>query len=248
MQAGIVDVVMINGAGTGVTKDEMEACAAALTIQACEHFALPPPHGYGIGARVRVGSGPFDIKPNEWVIALLKNPTVPGALGAHWQTTHGRPIAQVFTDMTAADGVGWSTVVSHELLEFLADPNVARCVQSWDGRLYALEVADAVEATSYTVHGVSLSNFVLPPYFEPVANRSGLKLDWMGLIKEPLEILEGGYLSVIDWKAGGWVNIFNQDKQPRAYRMNVHGRTKRRRLDWAQKQVDQAQSVGEVTT
>ncbi len=52
---------------------------------------------------------------------------------------------------------------------------------------------DAVEQTSYVIDGVKVSNFCLPPFFEPVANLQGVKLDWMGLCKQPLEILPGGY-------------------------------------------------------
>lgn len=236
-----VNVVMINGSGTGVTHAEMVACAAALTIQAQEHFALEPPFGYGISATVRVAAGPFDIKPHEWVLSLLQHPDIDNALGYHDITVHGKPLMKIFPLLDAQDGVRWETTASHELLETLADPNIAKCAESWDGKVWCYEVGDAVEATSYTINGVPMSNFVLPPYFEPVKSLVGLKLDWMGLVKKPLEILPGGYGQFLD-PVKGWQQVLAQHPdgthiQPRAYRQMAHGRGKIRTAKYGRKVV-----------
>lgn len=223
-----VHVVLIDFGGSAVTHDELVAAAAALTIQAQQHFGLPPPYGYGVGASVRAGAGPFDVQPHEWVIGLFSKPDVAGALGYHDQTPHGQPLAKVFPLLDAADGSRWTVTASHELLELLADPNIARCAQARDGKMWAYEVCDACEALSYTINGVYVSDFVLPPYFEPVSSMSGLKFDWMGHIKAPLEILPGGYGQWFD-PARGWVQVTNFSKLPRAFRLSTTGRGAHRR-------------------
>lgn len=197
----------------------------ALTIQAQQHFALPPPYGYGIQANVRLAAGPFDVRPHEWVLGLFAKPTGPGELGEHDETPSGQPVAKVFPLLDPSNP--WSVTMSHELLEMLADPNIARCSLAEDGQIWAYEVCDACEQQSYGIHVpsgalVQVSDFVLPPYFEPVTNMRGLKRDWMGLIKRPLEILPGGYGQTFD-PSNGWSQ--HQNAEMSAYRvaLTVHG-------------------------
>lgn len=226
-----VKIVLINTADSGITdQSELEAVAEALTEQAQQHFALPPPHGYGIAAEVRVASTPFDQRAGEWPMVLLGSPDQPDALAYHWQTADGLPIMKIFTRLAQQYGLPWSSVASHEMVEALADPNCSRLALSWDGRLWAYETADAVEARSYRAfNGVWLSDFVLPPYFEPVDSLANLRLDWMGVLKSPLEIDAGGYGQWYDPRTG-WHQVFSQ--QPvSAYRNHLlgSGRGHRRR-------------------
>lgn len=225
----MIQIVLVDFGHTGVRRDELARVAMALTTQCQQHLALPPPYGYGISAQVRVGAGVFDVRPHEWLLGLYQHPDVAGALGYHDQTLHGQPLMRVFPPLDAQDGVPWSQTASHEVIETLVDPNCARCALSWDGRLWAYEAADAPESEGYEVDGVLLSDFVLPPYFEPVRSLAGLKLDWMGLIKKPLEILPGGYGQWFDPQAG-WQQVFAQEEnsEPRAYRRDHAGRRARR--------------------
>jgi hypothetical protein len=62
---------------------------------------------------------------------------------------------------------------------------------------YLLEVCDPCLATYYTVNGLPVSDFYTPRYFDPVHIES-VRYSFTGAIKEPLEILPGGYLSWID--------------------------------------------------
>jgi hypothetical protein len=64
-------------------------------------------------------------------------------------------------------------------------------------REYAYENCDAVEADAlgYEVDGVLLSDFVYPAFFNQYQEGKAAKLDHGGHVKEPFEILEGGYLS-----------------------------------------------------
>jgi hypothetical protein len=221
----IVKVVIINGPNTGVNAKAVKACAAALTIQAKQHFALPPPFGYGISAQVRAG---VSTNPGEWVMYLLEKPDAPGALGYHDQTADGQPILKIFPLLDEQDGVRWETTASHELLETLADPNIARAAQSYDGKFWAYEVCDACENESYLINGVPVSDFVLPPYFEPTQNVA--KYDYLGKITKPLQILPGGYGQYFD-PSKGWQQVLHSEVGPRAYRVSAHGRGKIRATD-----------------
>jgi hypothetical protein len=220
--------------GTGVDASTLPAIAAALTKQAQQHFALPPPYGYGISATIRAASGPHDVQPDEWVIGLVKDPDQPGALGYHDETPNGNPFVKVFPILDKQDGGDLSVTISHEVCETLADPNGARAAQWTDGKFWAYEVCDAVEATSYVIDGINVSNFVLPPYFEPVKDLTDLKLDWMGLCQEPLQILAGGYGQWFD-PSQGWQQVQSQQRAPRKYRLEIQGRTARRRHKFAPK-------------
>jgi hypothetical protein len=105
------------------------------------------------------------------------------------------------------------------------------------GNFWAYEVCDAVEATTYLIDGIPVSNFCLPPYFEPVPHLTGLKLDWMGLCKSPLEILPGGYGQWFDAKSG-WKMETHAEAPPRKYRLQMremNGRSAKRRAAHAVK-------------
>src|SRR5437868_5755075 len=223
-----VRMALVDFGGTGVDDKTLPAMASALTKQAQQHFALPPPYGYGISASVRAASGPHDVQPDEWVIGLVTKADQPGALGYHDETPAGKPFVKVFPLLDKKDGAELSMTISHEMCETLADPNGARAAQWKDGRFWAYEVCDAVEETGYVIDGVKLSNFVLPPYFEPVVRLTGLKLDWMGLCKKPLELLAGGYGQWFDPNKG-WQMVQHADKPPRPYRREIKGRSAQRR-------------------
>jgi len=226
-----VKMAIVDYGGTGVDAATLPPMAAALTKQAQQHFALPPPYGYGLGATIRAASGPHDLHPDEWAIGLFATADQPGALGYHDQTPNGKPLIKVFPLLDKKDGGELSVTISHEVCEALADPNGARASQWKDGKFWAYEVCDAVEETTYTIDGIHVSNFCLPPYFEPVSNLTGLKLDWMGLVKTPLSLLPGGYSQWFD-PTKGWQMIQHSLKSPRNYRMALKGRGAKRRATY----------------
>ena len=97
----------------------------------------------------------------------------------------------------------WSVTLSHEVLELVADPYGNRLIAAADPidhsqRVkYLLEVCDPCQAIWYPVNGVPVSDFYLPRYFDPVAV-DRMRYSFTGEIKEPLEILPGGYVTWID--------------------------------------------------
>jgi|ERR1700688_969039 len=62
-----------------------------------------------------------------------------------------------------------SSTLSHEVLEMFVDPNCNLWASNDAGRAYSFEVCDPVEAPTYDVNGVSVSNFVTPSWFDAQA-------------------------------------------------------------------------------
>jgi hypothetical protein len=61
-------------------------------------------------------------------------------------------------------------------------------------RLYAYEVCDAVEADDlgYELDGVTVSDFVLPGWFEPIHVADGERFAFKSNVSAPFELLPGG--------------------------------------------------------
>jgi hypothetical protein len=121
-----------------------------------------------------------------------------GVLGFHTQTA-GRPWGVVACAPPLDNGSqvltgDWSvsSILSHEVLELACDPACSFWA-STGRRAYALEVCDPVEAPTYDVNGISVSNFTYPWYFDPAALRTDQK-DYLDLLDVPFEVLPGGYV------------------------------------------------------
>jgi hypothetical protein len=122
-----------------------------------------------------------------------------GVLGFHtedqggklWGTVAAQPELGNGGNVTTGD---WSvsSVLSHEVLEMFVDPNCNLWSNDGKGSIYTFEVCDPVEAPTYAISGVSVSNFVTPAWFDPLAG-SG-PFDKLGLLTAPFTILKGGYV------------------------------------------------------
>ena len=86
-----------------------------------------------------------------------------------------------------------SSTLSHEVLEMFIDPNCNLWANDGNGSVYSLEVCDPVEAPTYTVSGVSVSNFVTPSWFDPLAAETA-QFDKLGQLTAGFSILPGGYM------------------------------------------------------
>ncbi len=62
------------------------------------------------------------------------------------------------------------------------------------GKAYSFEVCDPVEAPTYPVNGVSVSNFVTPAWFDPLSDHATAQYDKLGELHAPFSILKGGYV------------------------------------------------------
>lgn len=185
---------------SGVGASSLAHAAAALHRQVIEHYAPR----WGAMAEIRAAiAGGAQPRPHEWRLELRRVPIVDGALGYHDETEFGVPTLYVFPELCEQDGTSWTSCASHEILEALTDPLLNFCAQSpLDGRVYALEVCDAVETDIYKIDGVEVSNFVTPEYFSPPKHLAGVVLDHMQLLKAPYEIRPGGYMQYLD--RHGW--------------------------------------------
>jgi hypothetical protein len=123
-----------------------------------------------------------------------------GVLGFHtedqggklWGVVAAKPELDNGGKATTGD---WSvsSVLSHEVLEMFIDPNCNLWSSDNKKSMYSLEVCDPVEAPTYVVDGVSVSNFVTPAWFDPLAGKSA-QFDKLGLLKAPFTMLKGGYV------------------------------------------------------
>ncbi len=189
-------VIAITNASTCLT-DLLSAVIPALQRQVSFEF-----RAYG-GVDCQLRFLTKDEAPAEgwWQISVTDNPDQADALGYHELTSSGTPLGKVFAGLDLQSGGSWTVTLSHELLEMLADPWINWCAQGWDGKIYALEVCDAVEADrlGYEIDGVLVSDFITPSWFEPTpADR----VDFKRRILKPLQLASGGYISVLDANGG----------------------------------------------
>lgn len=178
--------------------------------------------------------------PRRSIVALFvsKGP-VQGALAYHTQVD-GEPQIVVYTGTGDYYGFNNSVSFTHELFEMLGDEHTAAINQGWPyptitldegqfgrpitfqtpvGQLLINELCDPVEAFSYPIHGVQISDWVTPNYFNDQQTMpAGVPTyDYMGLVQQPLEVLRGGYQSlfVVDFPLSdgslvtGWVSVTN---------------------------------------
>lgn len=192
--------IVIVDVDAGIDPGEVSRVAAALTRQMLEHVS---PH-WGM-ATVRAATQTAPARDDEWRLELRRVPTIDGALGFHDTSPTGQPILYVFPELCAQDGTSWSSCASHEIIEARADPLLTWCAQLPDGRMASLEACDQVEADSYLIDGVAVSNFNLPENWAP-PKMGPAKYDYLGLQTRPFEVRPGGYAQV--YTAGeGWTQL-----------------------------------------
>lgn len=205
-------------------RDDLAAYAAAQQRQLREHYAARY-DGDGIDDEVRWVAKRADLLPDEFPVRLRNATGDDGALGEH-----GLDGADVYLDLLAKYGQPWQPCASHEVLEARADRRLHACVELDDGSIWDREVCDRVEAESYEIDGVPLSNFSTPECFEPppgstiltivaAAGGHGGAYDWMGTSTRPNEVRPGGYAQRYDL-GKGW----SQVGEMRPYRSELAAR------------------------
>jgi len=178
---------------TGVAAADFEAAIAAIARQVTEHFL--PEWGAtanlsGIAASRADPNAP--IPGNHDAIIYLgdrsNDPTngVDDVLGYHSTNYALLPYGFVYLDICTKYGDKWTSTLSHEVLELLADPTAVLSVagsapNGAQGTVqYDLEVCDPTEGDTYEIDTVTVSNFVGRSYFGMVGgsgNTNYLKLD-----------------------------------------------------------------------
>src|SRR5882724_7238812 len=142
---------------------------------------------WGWGANLKFNAKRYNMK------VVIKDHARGGDLGYHIEG--GKPVGYIFAkDDIEATGEfkEYTSTLSHELLEMIADPNVNlyaagkfRIKGKSRMGFYALEVCDPVQENYYKVDGVRVQDFVLPEWFEQFHKKGAMKMDHMGVIDAP---------------------------------------------------------------
>jgi hypothetical protein len=159
---------------------------------------------WGWGATLKLNARKFDMK------LVIKDHARGGDLGYHIEG--GKPVGYIFArDDKEAEGEYTSTL-SHELLEMIADPD-ANLYSAGKFRLngknrigfFALEVCDPVQENYYKISGVRVQDFVRPEWFEQDHKKGAMRMDHMGVVDAPFTLAEGGYADV--FSKGRWHSL-----------------------------------------
>lgn len=209
------------------TDEEVQSVARAINRQIEGDFA---PY-WSFGARLRlegaIGTAPdaaalADMR-GDAVLYLWDQPDVADALGYHAANFAGIPYGFVFTKLSSQMSEHWSTTLSHEALELLGDPQtnlLASGPHPADRRRHVFhwfEMCDAVQAETYLIDGVAVSNFVLPAYFTP-GEQEGARNDFLGrayagVTLRSFGVNPGGYVGFFDPATGKHDTWSRKDKK-----------------------------------
>ena len=151
-----------------------------------------------------------------WAMVFLDDADQPGALAYHDLTPDGLPQSKVFVKTTLENNDLVSVSASHELVEMLVDPAINLMSTGPDPKVfYAYESADPVEALSFPVNGIAMSDFVYPAYFEAFHKPGSVQFDRLKKVKKPFQILSGGYQII--FKNGKWTQIFGSASKKKSF-------------------------------
>jgi len=157
-----------------------------------------------------------DFVKGAWAMVFLDDADQPGALAYHDLTPDGLPQSKVFVKTTLNNGDLVSVSASHELVEMLVDPAINMMTTGPDPKIiYAYESADPVEALSFKVKGIEMSDFVYPAYFEDFHKPGSVRFDQMNKVSKPFQILAGGYQII--FKKEKWTQVFANESKKKSF-------------------------------
>jgi hypothetical protein len=184
--------------GSVVPPGQLQAIAAAVQQQVDNDFAPV----WGVRADISALAAGDAIPAGAWPVKVVNL----GSLNPEDSGTHLDNQAQPYAQVVNSPDL--SSVISHEVLEMLADPWGNRFVPGPDidtsnaGRevFYLVEVCDPCENSKYPIDGVQVSDFVRPSFYD----RNGVApFDFLDTSAGPLKVPQGCYISWIDpvdWK------------------------------------------------
>lgn len=200
----MLPVIAISNASTVLTDEQVQAALPALQRQVSYDFYAY----WGVNATIKFLPKGETLTKGWWQIVVLDDPDQADALGYHELSSTGEPLGKIFARLDIQAGAQWTVTLSHELLEMLGDPEIDTCKQAADGKFYALEVSDAVEADElgYKIDGVQVSDFVTPRWFNDQVECD--RYSFKQRVTKPLELAPGGYISVFE--NGQWSQLTAQ--------------------------------------
>ena len=189
--------------------EDLDKLIAAMQAYVDQHVAPV----WGTPAKLVKSTG---FLKDAWAVVFLDNADQPGALAYHDLTPEGLPLSKVFVKTTINNGDLVSVSASHELVEMLVDPAINMMTTGPDPKAtYAYESADPVEALSFPVNGIPMSDFVYPAYFEVFRKPGSVKFDHENKVTKPFQILSGGYQIV--FKNGKWTQVFASETKKKSF-------------------------------
>ena len=213
-------ISIVNHSSGQVSDEDLQKAIRAINRQIEEDFE---PY-WGMSATLRLEGRSVE-KPEtiqladmrgDAVIYLWDKTDVEDAIGYHFQNNRGIPFGFVFTEVAREAGESWTVTLSHEALELIGDPETNLLVigphpdatQKRDV-FFWFEMCDAVQAESYTVDGIEVSNFLLPLYFTGTRDEDevGGRNDFLGRARDgqtlrSFGINKGGYVGFFDPETG----------------------------------------------
>jgi hypothetical protein len=208
-------ISVINHTAGQVSDEEVQNAIRAINRQIREDYE---PYWH-IGGELRL-EGKSGAKPSKQnlsdmrgdaVLYLWNSVDVDDALGYHDANNRGIPYGFVFTELATQLKEPWSVTLSHEALEILGDSEVNLLVQGPHPAepdrtvFHWYEMCDAVQAETYEIDGVAVSNFVLPLYFTG-GDEIGGRNDFLG------RPYKGKTLRSFGVNPGGYVGFFDPEK------------------------------------
>jgi hypothetical protein len=149
-----------------------------------------------------------EVQEDDWHVFLVK--TDPGFAFSPIKGFH-LDEEKPFATVEIKDD--WQLIASHEVLEMLVDPTGDRLIagnappDAKQGRVqFLVEVCDPCEQESYHLDDfpdVPLAYFYTPRYFDSTPQQ-GVQYAFKNIIKEPRQVLPGGYLSWFDPDSKRW--------------------------------------------
>ncbi len=205
-------ISIINHTNGQITDELLQVTIRAINRQITEDFE--PYWSIGGELRLEGRSGKTPQKQNladmrgDAVIYLWDKTDVDNALGYHDANNRGIPFGFIFTELSKKLGEQWSVTLSHEALELIGDPEVNLLVQGphpTDPKSFVFhwyEMCDAVQAETYKIDDVEVSNFLLPLYFTGSEELGG-RNDFLGRTYKSKTLMSFGV------NPDGYIGFFN---------------------------------------
>jgi hypothetical protein len=195
-----------------VADRDVRKAVRAINRQIAEHFEP----AWDLSGTLRLATSGETLRQLEKrghaIVHLRNRPPRMRPPGLHDTTGGGTIAAVIYTELPALvrsrdPWLVWTADLSHEVLELIADPELNTLVKGphpvhpRHEVFHYREVCDPVEATSYHIDGVAVSNFLLPHYYNADGERGG-RNDFLKTGVEAFRWIEGGGIGFWDPAAG----------------------------------------------
>jgi hypothetical protein len=255
----IMTISIINHTDGQISDEDLQQAIRAINRQIREDFE---PY-WGICAKMRLEGTSTD-RPEtvqvadmrgDAIIYLWNETDVENALGYHFQNNRGIPFGFVFTTLAQEVGESWTVTLSHEALELIGDPETNMLVMGphpSENRdvFHWFEMCDAVQAQSYQIDGIAVSNFLLPLYFTGTrdVDEVGARNDFLGSVFDgktlnSFGINPGGYIGFFDPQLGDHDTFSIKGDRIAAARLKIKSKAKEARRSVRYRDFDQREKL-----